>query len=72
MIATVRTELVQVPRADRGSAQNLYRAVFWAARMNSLGRSPQIPPTREAAQELAIAVVRSSRAEFAQFAPRFV
>jgi hypothetical protein len=35
---TVKRELVRYPRGSRGSAQNLFRAVYQMVRTSSLGR----------------------------------
>lgn len=65
----VKTELRSVPRQQRGSAQNAYRAAYAAARLNTLGRRPQAEPTAEAAHRLALRVIRAAGAEWAQFTP---
>jgi len=71
MVATVKSELTHVPRGEAGSPQNLYRAVYWIARMNSIGSRAQIPPTAEAAHEMALRCVRTSDPRLAGFTPRF-
>jgi len=59
MRAVVASELEATPRGVAGSAINVYRMVYEAARLNSLGRKAQIPNSPEAARELAVrAVVR--------------
>jgi hypothetical protein len=65
----VKSELRHYPRAARGSPQNAWRAAFAAARLNTLGLRPQIPPTVEAAHDLALRVVRAAAAEWANFVP---
>lgn len=67
----VMAELEQIPRGAKGSAQNLYRAAFTAARLNTLGRRPQITPTAEAAHALALHCVRAGNPEWADFTPTF-
>jgi hypothetical protein len=65
-----KAELQHIPRDVRGSAQNVYRAAFAAARLNTLGRRPQIPPTAEAAHALALRCVRAGSPDWADFTPR--
>ena len=71
MVATVKSELAHVPQGEAGSPQSLYRAAYWMARMNSLGSRAQVPPTAEAAHELAFRCVRTSDPKLAEFTPRF-
>lgn len=57
-------ELARFPRADRGSPQNQFRMAYWLARLNGLGRRPQIPRSAGAAYTLAVASVRRTSPEF--------
>jgi hypothetical protein len=63
MNAIVLDELRRVPRGLRGSLQNLYRAVYWSYRMNSLGRRPQVFSATEAHTK-ALQLIRSIDADF--------
>lgn len=65
----VKAELRHYPRGACGSPQNAWRAAFAAARLNSLGRRPQIAPTADAAFVLALRVVRATASEWADFVP---
>jgi hypothetical protein len=71
MLAVLMTELKRIPRGPRGSAQNVYRAAFTAARLNTLGRRPQITPTAAAAHGLALRCVRAADPEWVGFIPSF-
>jgi hypothetical protein len=64
MIDAVLDELSHIPRANRGSAQNVYRMAYWAGRMNSLGRRPQIARSASTAHIFALQVARRYYAEF--------
>lgn len=59
MLALVLAELSRVPRGSRASPQNLYRMVFYAYRMNSLGKRPQVPRSPAAAHAQALRTTRS-------------
>ena len=48
MNAIVLEELRRIPRGLRGSLQNVFRAVFWCYRMNSLGRHSEVFSAAEA------------------------
>lgn len=63
MNAIVLDELRRVPRGLRGSLQNLYRAVYWCYRMNSLGRRPQVFSAAEAHTK-ALHLMRGIDADF--------
>jgi len=65
----VKAELRHYPRGACGSPQNAWRAAFAAARLNTLGRRPQIAPTAGAAFALALRVVRAAAPEWANFVP---
>jgi hypothetical protein len=65
----VKAELRPYPRGACGSPQNAWRAAFAAARLNTLGRRPQIPPAAGAAYALALRVVRAAAPEWADFVP---
>jgi|ERR1022692_3741134 hypothetical protein len=67
MIVVLMGELEHIPRGPRGSAQNLYRAAFTAARFNTLGRRPQITPTAAAAHALALSCMTAASPEWAGF-----
>lgn len=54
----ISRELARFPRGTRGSAQNHFRAVFWEARAHGLGRRATIPPTFDAAVDLATQIIR--------------
>jgi hypothetical protein len=71
MFAVLMAELERIPRGPRGSAQNVYRAAFTAARLNTWGRRPQIAPTAAAAHGLALRCVRAAHPEWAGFIPSF-
>lgn len=59
MSARVAAELLGVPRGPRGSAQNIYRMVYAAFRINSLGRKLEIPCSTAAAHAEALRVIGS-------------
>lgn len=63
MNAIVIQELRRFPRGLRGSLQNLFRAVFWCYRMNSLGRRPEVFSAAEA-HEKALHLIRRIDASF--------
>jgi hypothetical protein len=65
----VKEELRHYPRGACGSPQNAWRAAFAAARLNTLGRRPQITPTADAAFAFALRVVRAEAPEWANFVP---
>lgn len=60
--ALVAGELRGLPRGSL--AQNLYRAAYEQARLNSLGSRPQMTPTSEAAHEFALDLVRQQHPHF--------
>ncbi len=68
-LALVLAELAHVPRGSRGSAQNLYRMVFYAYRMNSLGKHPQIVRSAAAAHAQAL---RTTRSYYPGFTPNCI
>jgi predicted RecB family nuclease len=66
---TVHAELGLVPRGPKGGPERRYRAVYAAYRLKALGRNPGgCDPTRKAAHEYALEVVRL---EFPDFHPRW-
>ena len=57
--ATVELELEQLPRGGPGSAVNIYRMAWEAARMKALAREPKgAPATRQGAHAIALAAAR--------------
>lgn len=60
--STARADLVRFPRG--ALPQNMFRSAFWNCRMNGLGRRPQLPPTFEAARDMALRVVRHHYPDF--------
>ena len=58
MNSVAKAELKHLPRGVRGSAQNLYRMLFYCYRMNSLGRNPQIVRSAAAAHAAALRTIR--------------
>lgn len=46
MTAKIRLELDHIPRAERGSAQNELRMLYWLWRSRDLARDPEMPATR--------------------------
>lgn len=67
----VKAELRFIPRQEPRSPQNAYHAAYAAARLNTLGRRPQIAPTAGAAHALALRCVRAAATEWAEFTPVF-
>jgi hypothetical protein len=65
MLRIARGELAAWPRGPRCSDQNIFRAAFFAARMNSLGMRPQIARSREASIDAALCAVRAFNPTFA-------
>lgn len=65
----VKAEVARYPRGERGSAQRMFRGAYAALRLNALGRQPQIAPTPEAAQALALRLTREAAPEWAAFLP---
>lgn len=64
MLNQVLTELSGIPRGDL--AQNLYRSAYEQARLNGLGRQPEIGPTATDAHAAALRIVRR---QFPGFTP---
>lgn len=64
MLNQVLTELSRIPRGDL--AQNLYRSAYEQARLNALGRQPEVGPTAADAHAVALQAVRN---QFPAFAP---
>ena len=64
MNAIVAAELKRWPRGPRGSAQNLFRAVYQCMRMNSLGKRAEI-----ATADVLGEAVRLVRLDFPGFRP---
>ena len=64
MNARASGELSSFPRGVRGSAQNLFRAVYWMARLHSLGKRRTIPNSRDAVLRYAIVWMREQYPNF--------
>lgn len=60
--ALVSTELQAIPRGDL--PQNLYRAAYEQARLNSLGSHPELAPTPDAAHQFALDLVQRHHPSF--------
>lgn len=57
--------MADLRRFPRGALpQNIFRSAFWNCRMNGLGRAPQLPPTFEAARDMALRTVRRDYPHF--------
>jgi len=70
MHAFVKAAIQHFPRAERGSAQNAFRAILAAVLFNALGRRPEVALAD--AYALALRCVRAAAPEWAAFLPRFV
>lgn len=60
--ALVMKELVAIPRG--GIYQNMYRMAYEQARLNGLGSRPELAATSQAAQEVALRLVRQLQPDF--------
>jgi hypothetical protein len=64
---TVGRELVRYPRGPRGSAQNIFRAVYQMVRASSLGQRDSWSGSADACAAWAAMIVRQSHPGFAPF-----
>ncbi len=62
--ATVTEELQRIPPGAAGSSQNVLRAVYAAARSNSLGSRPEVSRSADSVLRYAIGVVRNFDPQF--------
>ena len=60
--ATAMADLGRFPRGTQ--PQNMFRSAFWNGRMNGPGHRPQLPPTFEAASDMALRVVKRHYPDF--------
>jgi hypothetical protein len=62
MRETVREELKHIPRG--GIEQNLFRAFYQIARMNSMGKKAQVPNSKEAVLKSCIDHYKKTNPDF--------
>jgi len=58
MTARILEELDHIPRAEKGSAQNELRMLFWFWRSKDLAREPDVPAAR--ALDASVATLRET------------
>jgi hypothetical protein len=61
---TVKNELVHFPRSSRGSAQNIFRAIYQMTRASSLGRKYAWSGSASECEEAAVKIVRQTHPTF--------
>lgn len=61
---TIKNELVHFPRGPRGSAQNIFRAIYQMTRASSLGRKRAWSGTTAECEEAAVRLVRQTYPTF--------
>jgi hypothetical protein len=54
----VSDELRPYPRSGNASPQNIFRSVYWMARMNSMGRKAELPNSATVVRQYALEIVR--------------
>lgn len=62
MKAVIAEELARIPRGDL--PQNVYRSIYEQARLNALGRRPEVGPDPADAHAVALMAVRESHPDF--------
>lgn len=61
---TIDGELAHFPRSSRGSAQNIFRAVYQMTRASSLGRKDPWSGSASECEEVAVRIVRQTHPTF--------
>jgi hypothetical protein len=61
---TIENELMRFPRGSRGSAQNIFRAIYQMTRASSLGRKDLWSGSASECEEAAVGIVRRTHPGF--------
>jgi len=61
---TIGSELAHFPRGARGSAQNIFRAIYQMTRASSLGRKDPWSGSASECEEAAVGIVRRTHPGF--------